>query len=60
MHRYQRKIGGSLEEFNSYFEALSAEVKAKYKDESKKLVSDGVWVSSKAENIAMFSNGQMY
>jgi len=27
MHRYQCQIGGSLEEFNTYFEALSAEAK---------------------------------
>ncbi|KAI6006782.1 hypothetical protein EDD15DRAFT_2357812 [Pisolithus albus] len=28
MHRYQKQIGGSLEEFNSYFETLSGEAKA--------------------------------
>ena len=27
MHRYHCQIGGSLEEFNTYYEALSAEAK---------------------------------
>lgn len=28
MHRYQRQVGGSVEEFNAYFEALLADAKA--------------------------------
>ncbi|KAI5985183.1 hypothetical protein EDD15DRAFT_2200788 [Pisolithus albus] len=62
-----RKIGGSLEEFNSYFEALSAEAKAKYTDESKKLVSDGigewwasggggVWAGGQATTIIVYAS----
>ncbi|KAI6112796.1 hypothetical protein F5141DRAFT_1214107 [Pisolithus sp. B1] len=38
MHRYQKQVGGSLDEFNSYFEALSPEAKTRYKDEAKDLV----------------------
>ncbi|KAI6148864.1 hypothetical protein BKA82DRAFT_8046 [Pisolithus tinctorius] len=37
MHRYQKQIGSSLEEFNSYYDTLSADQKAKYKDEATKL-----------------------
>ncbi|KAI6119079.1 hypothetical protein EV401DRAFT_2071745 [Pisolithus croceorrhizus] len=39
MHHYQKQVSGSLEEFNSYFKALSGEAKVKYKDEVKELVS---------------------
>ena len=28
MHRYQQQVGGSLEEFSTYFKALSADAKA--------------------------------
>ncbi|KAI6094450.1 hypothetical protein EDD17DRAFT_1765046 [Pisolithus thermaeus] len=38
MHRYQKQVSGSLDEFNSYFEALSPEAKTRYKDEAKDLV----------------------
>ncbi|KAI6021980.1 hypothetical protein EDC04DRAFT_2901085 [Pisolithus marmoratus] len=38
MHRYQKQVGRSLDEFNGYFEALSPGAKVKYKDEAKDLV----------------------
>ncbi|KAI6041433.1 hypothetical protein EDC04DRAFT_2601761 [Pisolithus marmoratus] len=40
MHRYQKQIGGSLEEFNLYWDALSEEAKGKYKGEARELVSN--------------------
>ncbi|KAI6156971.1 hypothetical protein BKA82DRAFT_1000321 [Pisolithus tinctorius] len=60
MHRYQKQIGGSLEEFNSYYDTLSTDQKAKYKDEATKLVSSGVWSNGTADVIAKFSDGEMY
>ncbi|KAI6043579.1 hypothetical protein EDC04DRAFT_2890728 [Pisolithus marmoratus] len=39
MHCYQKQIGGLLEEFNLYWDALSEEVKGKYKSEARELVS---------------------
>ncbi|KAI6094430.1 hypothetical protein F5141DRAFT_1069607 [Pisolithus sp. B1] len=39
MHHYWKQISRSLEEFNTYFEALSAEAKMRYKEEVKELVS---------------------
>ncbi|KAI5983611.1 hypothetical protein EDC04DRAFT_3008298 [Pisolithus marmoratus] len=41
MHRYQKQVGGSLDEFNGYFEALSPGAKVKYKDEAKDLAGEG-------------------
>lgn len=60
MHRYRKQIGGSLEEFNSYFEALSAEAKARYRDEVKELVHGGVWTNGTADVIAKFSGLPMH
>ncbi|KAI6099416.1 hypothetical protein EV401DRAFT_1894864 [Pisolithus croceorrhizus] len=54
MHCYQKQVGGLLEEFNSYFEALSGEVKVKYKDEAKELVTTGIWINGMADVIAKF------
>ncbi|KAI6106723.1 hypothetical protein EV401DRAFT_2200382 [Pisolithus croceorrhizus] len=60
MHRYQKQVGGSLDEFNSYFEALSPEVKMRYKDEAKDLVARGIWVNGTANVIAKFSSLPMH
>ncbi|KAI6102133.1 hypothetical protein F5141DRAFT_1065643 [Pisolithus sp. B1] len=38
MHCYQKQVSRLLDEFNSYFKALSPEVKMRYKDEAKDLV----------------------
>ncbi|KIO13866.1 hypothetical protein M404DRAFT_18136 [Pisolithus tinctorius Marx 270] len=35
---WQKQVGGSLEEFNKYFDELPSEAKAKYKDEANDLV----------------------
>lgn len=60
MHRFQKQIGGSLDEFNSYFEALSHEAKARYKDEAKDLVARGIWINGTVDVVAKFSSLPMY
>ncbi|KAI5990586.1 hypothetical protein EDC04DRAFT_2614134 [Pisolithus marmoratus] len=60
MHHYQKQVGGSLDEFNSYFEALSPGAKVKYKDEAKDLVACGIWINGMANIIAKFSSLPMY
>ncbi|KAI5997303.1 hypothetical protein F5J12DRAFT_785234 [Pisolithus orientalis] len=57
MHCYQKQIGSSLKEFNSYFDTLSVDQKAKYKDEATKLVSSGVWSNGTADVITKFLDG---
>ncbi|KAI6033720.1 hypothetical protein BKA83DRAFT_4486786 [Pisolithus microcarpus] len=60
MHHFQKQVSGSLDEFNSYFEALSPEAKARYKDEAKDLVARGIWVNGTADVIAKFSSLPMH
>lgn len=60
MHRYQKQIGGSLEEFNLYWDALSEEAKGKYKNEARELIASGVWSSGTISVIAKFSSLPMY
>ncbi|KAI6094926.1 hypothetical protein F5141DRAFT_1068893 [Pisolithus sp. B1] len=57
---WQKQVGGSLDEFNSYFEALSPEVEMRYKDEAKDLVARGIWVNGTADVIAKFSSLPMH
>ncbi|KAI6107716.1 hypothetical protein EV401DRAFT_1891957 [Pisolithus croceorrhizus] len=56
----RNKIGGPLDEFNSYLEALSPEAKTRYKDEAKDLVARGIWVNGTADVIAKFSSLPMH
>ncbi|KAI6095462.1 hypothetical protein F5141DRAFT_1068374 [Pisolithus sp. B1] len=56
----RNKIGGPLDEFNSYFEALSPKAKTRYKDEAKDLVAHGIWVNGTADVIAKFSSLPMH
>lgn len=49
-----------MDEFNSYFEALSHEVKARYKDEAKDLVARGIWINGTVDVVAKFSSLPMY
>ncbi|KAI6109374.1 hypothetical protein EDD16DRAFT_33497 [Pisolithus croceorrhizus] len=60
MHCYQKQVSGLLDEFNSYFEALSPEAKMRYKDEAKDLVARGIWVNGMADVIAKFSSLPMH
>ncbi|KAI6099574.1 hypothetical protein EV401DRAFT_1894757 [Pisolithus croceorrhizus] len=60
MHHYWKQISRSLEEFNTYFEALSAEAKMRYKEEVKELVSHGMWINGMVDIIAKFSSLPMH
>ncbi|KAF8141645.1 hypothetical protein EV363DRAFT_1443556 [Boletus edulis] len=61
-HRWLKRIsfGGTREEFGTYYDSLSAELKARYKDEAAKLVSDGVWVNGTAEVITKVASLPMH
>ncbi|KAG9314870.1 hypothetical protein JVU11DRAFT_3969 [Chiua virens] len=53
-HHWQKHIkagAGTHEEFNGYYEALSTETKAKYKEEAEKLVKDGIWTKGTADVV---------
>ncbi|KAF8432026.1 hypothetical protein L210DRAFT_3650686 [Boletus edulis BED1] len=47
-------------EFGTYYDALSAQLKAKYKDKATKLVTEGIWMNGTAETIAKIAFLNMY
>ncbi|KAI6014631.1 hypothetical protein EDC04DRAFT_2608983 [Pisolithus marmoratus] len=60
MHHYQKQIGGLLEEFNLYWDALSEEAKGKYKSEARELIASIVWSSGMITVITKFLSLPMY
>ncbi|KAI6028165.1 hypothetical protein EDC04DRAFT_2899120 [Pisolithus marmoratus] len=60
MHCYQKQVGRLLDEFNSYFEALSPGARVKYKDKAKDLVACRIWINGTANVIAKFSSLPTY
>lgn len=60
MHRYQKQVSGSLEEFNAYWDALSEEAKTKYKNKVKQLITGGVWTNGTMNIITKFSGLPMH
>ncbi|KAF8546397.1 hypothetical protein OG21DRAFT_1527858, partial [Imleria badia] len=56
----QVKPDGSQEEFATYYDVLSVELKARYKDETTRLVASGTWMNGTAETVGKIAALDMH